>query len=77
MRTAWLVCGVLLTSALAAAAEGRFKKVIFGRHSDSLESFSSFARQAKQAGATHIVITAEDLPWAMWQMDTPGDPYPA
>jgi hypothetical protein len=58
-------------------AGGRFKTVVFGRHSDSLASFESFARQAKQSGATHIVLTAEDLPWAMWQMDTPGDPYPA
>ena len=37
----------------------------------------AFARRARQSGATHVVITAEDLPWAMWQMDTPGDPYPA
>jgi hypothetical protein len=74
MRTAWLLCGLLLTS---MGVEGQFRKVIFGRHSDSLDSFTAFAKQARQAGATHIVITAEDLPWAMWQMDTPGDPYPA
>ncbi len=73
LRVALLLGGTLL----ATAAPARFKTVIFGHHSDSLASFESFARKAKQSGATHIVITAEDLPWAMWQMDTPGDPYPA
>lgn len=78
MRIGWLFLGVLLAAAPAAeAASGRFKTVVFGRHSESLASFESFARQAKQSGATHVVLTAEDLPWAMWQMDTPGDPYPA
>lgn len=76
-----IVCSILAVLALGApaaeAVNGRFKTVIFGRYSDSLASFENFARQAKQSGATHIVITAEDLPWAMWQMDTPGDPYPA
>ncbi len=69
-----LMSGMLMA---APAAPARFKTVIFGHHSDSLASFESFARKAKQSGATHVVITAEDLPWAMWQMDTPGDPYPA
>ncbi len=78
MRFACLLCAILFTATPAIeAANGRFKAVIFGRYSDSPASFESFARQAKQSGATHIVITAEDLPWAMWQMDTPGDPYPA
>ncbi len=73
-----LVCGVLLAALPAAGAGmGRFKTVVFGRHSESLADFESFARRARQSGATHVVITAEDLPWAMWQMDTPGDPYPA
>lgn len=68
---------LLFSATAASAAPGRFKTVIFGRHADSLASFEAFAKQAKQSGATHIVLTAEDLPWAMWQMDTPGDPYPA
>jgi len=72
-----LVLSILVSAPAAEAAPGRFKTVIFGRYSDSLASFEDFARRAKQSGATHIVITAEDLPWAMWQMDTPGDPYPA
>jgi hypothetical protein len=66
-----------VTTGTAANAPHRFKTIIFGRHSESLADFESFARQARQSGATHIVLTAEDLPWATWQMDTPGDPYPA
>lgn len=78
MRIACLLCGLLLAvSPAPGAAATKFKTVIFGRYSDSPASFENFARQAKQSGATHVVITAEDLPWAMWQMDTPGDPYPA
>lgn len=77
-RIVCLFSAILLWAApVAEAVNSRFKTVIFGRYSDSLASFENFARQAKQSGATHIVITAEDLPWAMWQMDTPGDPYPA
>lgn len=78
MRAVFLFFSLmLLVSFPASAADGQFKRIIFGRYSGSLASFESFARQAKQSGATHVVITAEDLPWAMWQMDTPGDPYPA
>jgi hypothetical protein len=71
-------CLALLFLLPGAALDGaEFQRVIFGRYSPTLEAFESFAQRAKQSGATHIVITAEDLPWAMWQMDTPGDPYPA
>ena len=82
MRRRWIpyaFYGMFLIVSAAAAANppSRFKTVIFGRHAESLADFESFARQAKQSGATHVVLTAEDLPWAMWQMDTPGDPYPA
>jgi hypothetical protein len=41
-----------------------------------LEAFERNAARAKQLGATHVVIT-EDLPPALWEMDVPGDPYPA
>lgn len=68
---------LITTTTTGHAVNARFKTVIFGRYSASIAAFEDFARQAKQSGATHIVITAEDLPWAMWQMDTPGDPYPA
>lgn len=67
----------LLAEPAAAQAQKRFRTVIFGRYSESLASFEAFARRAKQSGATHIVITAEDLPWALWMLDAPGDPYPA
>ena len=39
-------------------------------------SFERNAARAKQLGATHFLIT-EDIPPALWEMDTPGDPYPA
>ena len=81
--SAALAC--LLFGAFPAASGARaaanplahFNSVIFGCHSDNLADFETFARRAKQSGATHIVLTAEDLPWAAWQLDTPGDPYPA
>jgi len=41
-----------------------------------LETFERNAARARQLGATHVVIT-EDLPPALWEMDVPGDPYPA
>lgn len=52
------------------------KKIIFsGVHSD-LADFESFARRAKQSGATHIRVS-DGLPWSYWEYDQPGDPYPA
>src|SRR5208283_1404039 len=42
----------------------------------ALEAFERNAARARQLGATHVAIT-EDLPPALWQMDVPGDPYPA
>lgn len=78
MRWASVVAAVcLLAEPGAAQGQKRFGKVIFGRYSESIQSFEAFARRAKQSGATHIVITAEDLPWALWMLDEPGDPYPA
>jgi len=78
MRLAALIAAFSLLPAPAPAqTPNRFRTVIFGRYSDSISSFEAFARRARQSGATHIVITAEDLPWALWMLDTPGDPYPA
>ncbi len=78
MRWASVVAAVcLLAEPGAAQGQKRFGKVIFGRYSESIQSFEAFARRAKQSGATHIVITAEDLPWALWMLDEPDDPYPA
>ncbi len=76
----YLLFGLLIAPAGTHAAANplaHFKTVIFGCHSENLADFENFARRAKQSGATHIVLTAEDLPWATWQLDTPGDPYPA
>ncbi|HEX4748613.1 MAG TPA: hypothetical protein VH302_03640 [Bryobacteraceae bacterium] len=39
------------------------------------EEFERNAREAKTAGVSHVLIT-EDFPPALWQFDTPGDPYP-
>lgn len=71
--------GMLLavTGTSAAANPPGLKSIIFGCHTDNLADFEAFASRAKQSGATHIVLTAEDLPWATWQLDSPGDPYPA
>jgi hypothetical protein len=46
------------------------------RAANGLEAFEPNAARAKQLGATHVVIT-EDIPPALWEMDAPGDPYPA
>lgn len=78
MRWASVAAACCLLAAPAAAQQQKqFRTVIFGRYSDSIQSFEAFAQRARQSGATHIVITAEDLPWALWMLDTPGDPYPA
>jgi len=55
----------------------QFTKIIFGCFSTDLSDFEEFVKVAKNAGATHIILTAEDLPCSHWQYDTPGDPYPA
>ena len=46
------------------------------RADSDLAVFERNAAHAKQLGATHVVIT-EDIPPALWEMDVPGDPYPA
>lgn len=43
--------------------------------SGSLKEFEREVIKAKQAGATHIVIT-DNLPPALWEMKPSGDPYP-
>ena len=42
----------------------RCRQVIFGCYTEDLAQFRSFAERAKTLGATHITITAEDLPIA-------------
>ena len=72
-------CALILAllAGLAWPAPSRFRKVVFASPSADLEDFERFAAQARRSGATHINIAAEDLPWASWQSDAPGDPYPA
>ena len=74
----FILLTVCLTSAVSNAQDAdMYRTIVFGCYSNDIDEFEAFARKAKAAGATHIVITAEDLPWANWQFDTPGDPYPA
>ncbi len=54
-----------------------FDKIIFGCATKDLADFESFVIQAKKAGATHINLSNEDLPWSYWQYDDPLDPYPS
>jgi hypothetical protein len=42
---------------------------------EELKSFEAYVIKAKKIGATHVDITF-NLPPALWQFDTPGDPYP-
>ena len=67
---------ILALAALPAPA-AKFSRVVFGSPSVDLADFERFAARARESGATHINIASEDLPWASWQYDTPGDPYPA
>ena len=43
---------------------------------DELKKFEVFAKKASEHGATHVDIT-KNIPPALWQFDTEGDPYPA
>lgn len=43
---------------------------------DELKKFDAFAKKASEHGATHVDIT-KNIPPALWQFDTEGDPYPA
>ena len=54
-----------------------FEKIIFGCATKNMADFESFVIQAKNAGATHINLSNEDLPWSYWQYDDPQDPYPS
>jgi hypothetical protein len=43
--------------------------------SEELDSFEAYVIKAKEIGATHVDITF-NIPPALWQFDSPGDPYP-
>ncbi|MBD3374565.1 hypothetical protein GF406_05955 [candidate division KSB1 bacterium] len=55
----------------------QFEKIIFGCASGTEKEFQDFADQVKALGATHVTITAEDLPLAYWELKPENDPYPA
>jgi hypothetical protein len=53
-----------------------FRTIIFNFDTPDMAAFDRAAARAKGMGATHLVVTS-NLPRAMWEYDTPGDPYPA
>lgn len=54
------------------------KKIIFGCYTSDVDRFRAFVERAVSLGATHVTITAEDLPLAYWEeRKNPPDPYPA
>lgn len=55
----------------------KFDKIVFGCYAKDIADFEAFVQRAKQSGATHINLSNEDLPFAKWEYDTPGDPYPS
>lgn len=55
----------------------QYKKIVFGCYTSNHDEFEEFATRAKELGATHITITAEDVPHAYWELKPPDDPYPA
>jgi hypothetical protein len=73
----FIVIVFLSFSTFVFGQSGKYKNIVFGCYTSNLNDFEKFVIQAKEAGATHIQINAEDLPLAYWQMDPPGDPYPA
>ncbi|MEM7683039.1 MAG: hypothetical protein AAF288_13885 [Planctomycetota bacterium] len=71
-----LVCSAPASASPPESGLDRFDAVIFSGHYETPEEFESFANAAKDLGATHVQVTP-GLPLAMWQYDTPDDPYPA
>lgn len=72
-----LLIFLLAPACIVAQQERAFDKIVFGCYSPTLQSFESFAQKAKDLGASHITITAEDLPLRYWELTPPEDPYPA
>ena len=67
----------LAFSSFSFGQTNNFKIVVFGCYTNNIDEFEKFVAKAKESGATHIQINAEDLPLAYWQMEPSGDPYPA
>ena len=74
-----LVASCLLTRPLAAQTRSpsaaSVASDIATRDAASLVEFEKEAAAAKARGSTHLVVTA-GLPPALWEFDSPGDPYP-
>ena len=55
----------------------KFEKIVFGCYAKDINDFEDFVKRARASGATHINLSNEDLPFAKWEYDTEGDPYPS
>ncbi len=55
----------------------KFEKIVFGCYAKDINEFEDFVKRARASGATHINLSNEDLPFAKWEYDTEGDPYPS
>jgi hypothetical protein len=66
----------VITHAAAVGTGAPSPLLIVSLGAKDLAGFERNAAIAKELGATHLVIT-EHLPLARWQLDPPGDPYPA
>lgn len=55
----------------------KFEKIVFGCYTSNIKEFEDFVIRAKKSGATHINLSNEDLPFAKWEYDVEGDPYPS
>lgn len=68
-----LLCVGVLGPSLAGGAQNIPELTADDRA--ALAAFEKDAAAAKASGATHVMVSA-DVPPALWQFDTPGDPYP-
>ncbi|MFI4911056.1 MAG: hypothetical protein ACIAQZ_05260 [Sedimentisphaeraceae bacterium JB056] len=66
----------LNVSAVEKKRLDQYEAVVFSGYYKTAEQFEAFAVEAKELGATHVIISS-GLPLGMWKYDTPGDPYPA
>ena len=74
-----ILCGLFLSGETLIAQDvfSQYQKIVFGCFTKEDSSFESFSRRAKESGATHIALNAEDLPIAYWELEPENDPYPA
>lgn len=70
------VCWILLFLSSFSLTQAKPDAIIFQLGAEDLARFERNAAIAKELGATHMDISGH-LPPATWQMEPPGDPYPA